>query len=97
MHIRIGFHYGDVIHESGDVFGDTVNIAARVAAITRASQIIVTQTVAESLPPALRDKTRKLVRAEFKGKPAQFDIFMVIWAPDEKLEARVGTPAQRKT
>lgn len=97
MHIRIGFHYGEVIHESGDVFGDTVNIAARVAAITRASQIIVTQTVVEALPPALRDKTRKLERAEFKGKPAQFDIYMVIWAPDEKLRARIGTPAQRKS
>lgn len=97
MHIRIGFHYGDVIHESGDVFGDTVNIAARVAAITRARQIIMTQAVADVLPPALRDKTRKLVRAEFKGKPAQFEIYMVVWANEEKLGARVGTPAQRKS
>lgn len=96
MHIRIGFHYGDVIHESGDVFGDTVNIAARVAAITRANQILVTQAVADVLPPALRDKTSKLVRAEFKGKPAHFEIYMIIWASDEKLGARVGTPAQRK-
>lgn len=97
MHIRIGFHFGEVIHESGDVFGDTVNIAARVAAKTRANQIIVTQAVVDVLPPALRDKTRKLMRAEFKGKPAQFDIFMVIWSSDEKLSERIGTPAQRKT
>ncbi|MEO8332739.1 MAG: adenylate/guanylate cyclase domain-containing protein [Gallionella sp.] len=96
MHIRIGFHYGEVIHESGDVFGDTVNIAARVTAITRASQIILTQAAMDVLPPALQDKTRQLKRAEFKGKPAQFEIFMVIWASDEKLSARIGTPAQRK-
>jgi len=97
MHIRIGFHFGEVIHESGDVFGDTVNIAARVAAITRANQILMTQAVADVLPPALRDKTLKLMRAEFKGKQAQFDIFMVIWSSDEKLSERIGTPAQRKT
>jgi adenylate cyclase len=97
MYIRIGFHYGEVIHESGDVFGDTVNVAARVAAITRASQIIVTQAVVDVLPPALRDKARKLMRAEFKDKQAQFDIFLVIWSSDEKLNARIGTPAQRKS
>ena len=29
--VRIGFHYGEVIHKANDVFGDTVNVAARVA------------------------------------------------------------------
>ncbi len=96
MHIRIGFHFGEVIRESGDVFGDTVNVAARVAAITRASQIIVTQAVVDELPQALRDMTRQVMRAEFKGKQAQFDIYMVIWAPDAKPGVRIGTPDQRK-
>jgi len=97
MHIRIGFHFGEVIQEAGDVFGDTVNVAARVTAITRANQIIVTQAVVDALPPDLRDKTRQLMRAEFKGKQAQFDIFMVIWSSDEKLSARIGTLTQRKS
>jgi len=96
MHIRIGFHYGGVIHQSGDVFGDTVNIAARISAITRANQIIVTQTVVDALPPALRDKTKKLERAEFKGKPAQFNIYLVNWDSAEKMNVRIGTPDQRK-
>jgi len=97
MHIRIGFHYGEVTRESGDVFGDTVNVAARVAAITRAGQIIVTQAVVDVLPPALRDKTRLLRRAESRDKLVQSGIYMVIWASDEKLNVRIGTPAQRKS
>jgi class 3 adenylate cyclase len=96
MHIRIGFHYGGVIHQSDDVFGDTVNVAARVSAITRANQIIVTQSVVDALPPALRDKTQKLERAELKGKPAQFNIYMVNWDSAEKMNVRIGTPDQRK-
>lgn len=96
IYIRIGFHYGEVIHQSGDVFGDTVNVAAKVSAITRANQIVVTQAVVEVLPPALRDKTVKLERAEFKGKQAQFNIYMVNWESGEKMNVRIGTPDQRK-
>ena len=97
MHIRIGFHYGDVIHENNDVFGDTVNVAARVAAITRAAQIMTTQAVIDALPSDLQEKTRKVMRAEFKGKQEQFDISIVIWEQDDMLSTRIGIPSFRKS
>ena len=96
MHIRVGFNYGEVICEAGDVFGDTVNVAARVAAITRASQIMTTQAVVDALLPDSREKTRKIMRAEFKGKQEQLDIFIVIWEMDDMLSTRIGNPAFRK-
>jgi class 3 adenylate cyclase len=97
MHIRIGFHYGDAIREAGDVFGDTVNVAARVAAITRASQIMTTRAVVDTLPHDLRDKTRQIMRAEFKGKQEQLDIFLVIWEMDDMMSTRIGAPEYRKS
>lgn len=97
MHIRIGFHYGEVIIEAGDVFGDTVNVASRVAAITRANQILATQAVVDALPPTLREKTRQIMRAEFKGKQAGFDISVVIWEKDDMMSTRIGVPAFRKS
>lgn len=96
MHIRIGFNYGEVICEAGDVFGDTVNVAARVAAITRAGQIMTTQAAVSALPSDLREKTRQIMRAEFKGKQEQLDISIVIWEMDDMLSTRIGTPAFRK-
>ena len=40
MHIRIGFHYGDVVCEEGKLFGDTINVASRIASLTRADQTV---------------------------------------------------------
>lgn len=97
MHIRVGFNYGDVICESGDVFGDTVNVAARVAAITRAGQIMTTQTVVSALPPALQEKMRQIMRAEFKGKREKLDIFMVVREKEDMQSTRIGIPAFRKS
>jgi adenylate cyclase len=43
--MRIGINFGDVILEAGDVFGDGVNIAARVGALARPGSVYVSQTV----------------------------------------------------
>ena len=96
LNIRIGFNYGEVIKESGDVFGNTVNVAARVAAITRASQIMTTRMVFDALPPDLRDRMRPIMRAEFKGKQELQEIYVVIYEHNDTEKTRFGMPAYRK-
>ena len=97
MQIRIGFNYGEVIKESNDVFGNTVNIAARVTAITRAGQILTTQAVFNALPPDLQNKLRQIMRAEFKGKQEYQEIYVVICEQEETHSTRLGIPAYRKS
>lgn len=96
LHIRIGFNYGEVIKEANDVFGNTVNVAARVAAITRAGQIMATQTVFNALPPELRNKMRQVMRTEFKGKQELHEIYQVICEQEDTQNTRFGIPAFRK-
>src|SRR6516225_6903858 len=43
--MRIGINFGDVILEEGDIFGDGVNIAARVGALARPGSVYVSETV----------------------------------------------------
>ena len=50
--IRVGFHAGPVIEEASDVFGDTVNLAARMAGLAKGMQIITTQATVERLSAA---------------------------------------------
>ena len=94
--VRIGFHYGDVIHKTNDVFGDTVNIAARVAAITRARQIMTTQTVIDALPSEFADKIRPVMRTAFRGMEDSFAVFQVLWEPENTLLSRIGKSVFRK-
>jgi type VI protein secretion system component VasK len=51
LRIKVGMHYGPVIFQSGDLFGDAVNVAARMAGIAMAEQIIATQDFVEELSP----------------------------------------------
>ncbi len=44
MHLRVGIHLGDVEHEEGpppDVYGDTVNIAARLESIAESGDVAI--------------------------------------------------------
>jgi len=96
MYVRIGFHYGDVIIENEDVFGDTVNVAARIAAVTRAGQIMTSKAVVDSLPEDLQIHTNHIFRVELKGKQEEFDIYAVAWETDDMMSTRLGVPAFRK-
>jgi class 3 adenylate cyclase len=96
IYVRIGLHYGDVIQKSNDVFGDAVNVAARVTAITRARQIMTTRAVVDMLPEMLRDKARALRRAEFKGKEETFEVFQIIWEKEDTMSTRIGMLDFRK-
>ncbi len=44
--LRAGVHHGPIVHTDGDVFGVTVNVAARLAAIAGPGQTLGTRAVA---------------------------------------------------
>ena len=81
--IRVGLHYGSALVESGDVFGDAVNVAARIVALAKAKQILTTRQTVEMLSPGLSANTRHTDRAPVKGKQEEIDVFEVIWREED--------------
>jgi adenylate cyclase len=49
---HVGVAAGPVVVQGGDYFGRTVNLAARIASRAGPGQVLVSQSVAESAPPA---------------------------------------------
>ena len=77
--IRVGFHFGPVIEENNDVFGDTVNLAARMAGLAKGGQIVTTAVTADRLSPTLRSSTRRIAALAVKGKGDEVEVCDVIW------------------
>jgi class 3 adenylate cyclase len=83
--IRAGFHFGPVIEANNDVFGDTVNLAARMSGFAKATQIITTQATVDQLSPLLRKSTRAIASLSVKGKGDDVAVCEVIWQEGEEL------------
>lgn len=99
LQMRMGLQWGPVIIDAGDVFGDAVNVAARMSAIARAGQIITTKETVMALPEALAARTRLFDTTQVKGKQDSMVIYQVLW--EEEADATVfvagtnpGRPAE---
>ncbi len=93
--IRVGFHAGPLIEAEGDVFGDTVNTAARMAGLAKGDQIITTLAAVERMSPLLRGTTRRIAALSVKGKGDDVEVCEVIW--NEADDLTMATASITKT
>jgi TolB-like protein/class 3 adenylate cyclase/Flp pilus assembly protein TadD len=53
IHVRIGIHLGDIVQKDGDVFGDGVNIAARLQELAAPDTVCISHKVYEEVAKKL--------------------------------------------
>jgi adenylate cyclase len=82
LQIKIGFTYGSVILSKGDVFGDTMNVCARLVTLANPGQILTSGQTVEALSPGLRPRCRELFPTRIKGKAEQVPVSDVMWRYD---------------
>jgi class 3 adenylate cyclase len=90
LSIRVGFHYGPTLLEDDDVFGDTVNLAARMTNQAKAGQILTTPETVAELTGELRAACRQVDLARIKGKHDEIAIHELMWRAEDATIMRVA-------
>ena len=90
LSLRAGVHFGEVIEDEGDIFGDAVNVAARMAGIAKGGQIITTADTVAGLSPGLASEVRQVDITRVKGKQEKLAVYEVLWEQSAEV-TRVAT------
>ena len=83
--IHVGCHFGAVLDNEGDIYGDSVNVTARIVGLAKTGQVIVTREVADRLSAQMREKTRPLGEVTVKGRREPVQIFEYLWEGSPEL------------
>ena len=82
LKIKIGYTYGPVVIKDRDVFGDTVNVCARLVSLAGPSQVLTTRPTVASLPAPLQLRCRELYATRVRGRTSEITVCEVLWRPD---------------
>jgi adenylate cyclase len=68
LKLQVGLAHGEIVEMSGDVFGDAVNVAARLLDHAGDNETLVTSVVLEELDAVDRSRFRSLDRLQLRGR-----------------------------
>jgi len=83
LSIKVGFTWGPVMTEGGDVFGDTVNVCARLASVAGPEQVLTTQEAVDAMSQPLRNRCRQLYPMKVRGRHGDVKVCDVLWRSDD--------------
>ena len=80
---RIGLHLGDVIIEGDDIYGDDVNVAARLEAEAPSGGIVVSRAVRDAVQGRLKANLHAMGELALKNIDRPIRAFRVEWAVED--------------
>jgi adenylate cyclase len=96
IEVRIGIHIGDVVHREDDVYGDGVNIAARIQPLAAPGGICVSVDVERQIRSVFAPRLEKLGPAQLKNIQLPTDLFRVVLPWEKTKRTDVATAPRRR-
>lgn len=91
--IHVGATFGNVIRARNDIFGDSVNTAARLSSMAKSGELLASDSFVERLPEADRRRMHPLDTITFKGKDAPTRVFALLEEGTQLRTAIASSPA----
>jgi class 3 adenylate cyclase len=93
LSIKIGIHHGRALRGiGGDVYGDAVNMAARISSQARPGETLLSGDAVTMLPSRYQPRLRVLDSTTFKGKTIPSNVYIVVTDRGDGTDTVFGTP-----
>ncbi len=89
LSIHAGLHYGEVIQTVDDIFGDCVNVCARLASLANPGEVLISQGFVDKLSETKLLSLRVLDDVKFKGKDEAIRVYTML-ADGTSLHTQIG-------
>jgi serine/threonine protein kinase/class 3 adenylate cyclase len=96
VEVRIGIHSGVGFRRGNDLFGDVVNVAARIVKRTAPAQILISRPVYEAVSNVSDPHCQWLSKYTIDGRTEKEDIYEVAWTDADayrELRERLAGPS----
>lgn len=90
MEFRIGINLGDIIEEEGRIYGDGVNIAARLEALADPGGIYISRTAFDQIEDKLPFGYEYIGEKAAKNIPRPIRVYKVIFEPEKFTKKLIG-------
>ncbi len=78
LSIHAGIHHGVIIRTDDDIYGDCVNVTARLASLANPGEVLLSQDFFDRLPGHHREPLRVLDDIQFKGKDQPMRVYTMV-------------------
>jgi adenylate cyclase len=95
LEFRIGINIGDVIIEDDDLFGDGVNVAARLEGVAEPGGIIISAAAHDAVLNRVKAEFRDLGGLSLKNIERPVRAFQVVFGPDDDANAATAIEHSR--
>jgi class 3 adenylate cyclase/tetratricopeptide (TPR) repeat protein len=93
--IKAAIHHGLGIVEKGDVYGDMINTVARICALAKKGDVLVSQSYVDLIRDDPEISYEYVGIKNLKGKSAPIDIYRLIWDPAQMEDLRRSTESEQ--
>jgi class 3 adenylate cyclase len=83
LRVRCGISSGTAVLDAGDVYGDIVNVAARLVSLAGADEVFLSGEAHDALPADMRDSIRLIDQFALKGRPNWVLVYQYLWKRED--------------